>query len=136
VLYYQDVDNLQSIDALMLSNEGELMLFQFTTAATHPVEGSSLISSVVDRFKKERIASSSLIFVVPDDSKLTTTQRIVTTGNDEYIKCPHQLRGLVETQWRLSIALGAMRSCKTELSGQQQPQQASKRRRGAGSKNK
>lgn len=80
ILYYQNKVNMQSVDALMVEGR-ELFLFQLTVGSSHSVKGNGL-EKIVELFSKAGvIETSSLVFVVPEDSVLVKVQPLLKSDN-------------------------------------------------------
>ena len=85
-LYYQNVNNLKSVDAFMIDDWKELFLFQMTVGVAHPVKAIGL-KDIYELFSKRSptlVTSATLVFVTPADSALVTAQPLLSSKNKVY----------------------------------------------------
>lgn len=104
VLYIPNQKNFESADAFYLSSTNELIVLQLTVGLHHPVKMNGL-NKIVALFAGKLILRHHLVFVVPVNGQLISTQAMHTSDNNvAKVKTP-QVQEFEANQWRLEYHL-------------------------------
>ena len=100
--YYQFRSSMESFNSFALTIKRELIIFQVTIAAQHPIETRGL-QLLLERLKGH-YNTCILVIVCPVVSDLSTVQSMVTSVDAEASQLPEIMRqyNLNSVQWRLS----------------------------------
>jgi hypothetical protein len=115
IFYIPTKKIFESGDAFFWSNENELFVFQITVGRSHPVKAHGLdeICKLIPMNKKGLIQKYHLVFVVPAQGQLSSSQQLTTTKGEPRIRKSEEVKSFEANQWRLEYFLPV---ANTELS--------------------